>query len=908
MPYALGIDLGSGHLTAAICRNDHERWSEPEVLALDGIAVTEAVLHLTDEGTVEVGDRALQHVTTRPDRVTRGFVDRVGDEIPITLGGQPYPAEVLIAAVVGWISDYAEAAEGAPPAQVVVTHPAGWGTHRRATLLGALRDAGLPELTLLPRPVAAAESYAVTERVEVGQEIAVHSLGAGRFESAVLRRGAFGFELRAHADGAEWAGGDLFDDLLATRVLADLGHEVEPVALAKLRVACRVAKERLSTELAVTVPAPAKSPRGTVMVNRTDLEELIRPAVETTVAALQRTIQTAGTTTGALQAVVLVGGCGRIPLVGELVSAGVRVRVASAADPELSVARGAALAAARVAKPTVKAPALAQPVARPTGAHTDLMRMDDLPEMDAVDIGPPPPRPPVEIPPLDPPKRNLLNLNPLRRRDEDPLDDPVDEDAPIRASRRAAARRDYDLRPRKSDLTGEDLFTPLDDSAPDLFTHTSSEEPASRPRSGSSEDSFAAVSQDADQADAYFADLRRDPPRERREDLSADPRREPRPTPQDSFADLPLESDHDPRNDSRREHPREARPKPGGDYFSDLRRETPHAAQPDPRDDLRSNLAEPRHDPDSFADLRPDPHHGVRPKDGLPRRPRRETRHDSLADLRREPQRETRPEPRHESRQGATPNPRHDTSSDPRRDVRAESRHNLSPEPRHEAHQRSRPDLPPNPRHEARERSRSDLPSEPRHETREQSRSDLPPEPRHEAHQRSRPDLPPNPRHETRERSRSDLPSEPRHETRHDSRADLRRESSRETRPEPRHENRHENRHEARRENRHEARPATYRDSRPEPPESERSRHERPYDRTPDRPHERPRDSGRRHRSDDRAFNEALTRARHTTGSHTTGAHTTGHTPGHTTGTHTTGTHRTGTHTTGAHAADEDRR
>src|ERR1044072_3810538 len=93
MPYALGIDLGSGHLAAAICRNDRERWSEPEVLTLDGVAVTEAVLHLTDEGTVEVGERALRRVTSRPDRVTRGFVDRVGDEIPITLGGQPYRSE-----------------------------------------------------------------------------------------------------------------------------------------------------------------------------------------------------------------------------------------------------------------------------------------------------------------------------------------------------------------------------------------------------------------------------------------------------------------------------------------------------------------------------------------------------------------------------------------------------------------------------------------------------------------------------------------------------------------------------------------------------------------------------------------------------------------------------------------------
>ncbi|HEY7592805.1 MAG TPA: Hsp70 family protein [Actinophytocola sp.] len=469
MPYALGIDLGSGHLTAAICRNDHERWSEPQVMDIDGVPITEAVLHLTDEGTVEIGARALRYVTARPDYVTRGFVDRVGDEVPVILGGRPYPAEVLIAAAVGWIADYAEAIEGMPASQLVVTHPAGWGGYRRAVLLGALRETGLPELTLLPRPVAAAESYAATEPVEVGQEIAVHSLGAGRFESAVLRRGSFGFDLRAHAHSMETTGGDLFDDLLAAKVLDELGDEVEPVALAKLRATCRKAKERLSTELAVTVPAPPRSPRGTVMVNRTDLEELIRPAVEATVSSLQRTIQAAGTSTGTLRAVVLVGGCGRIPLVSELVSVGVRVRVAAAADPELSIARGAALAAARVAKPTVQARALAhQPLAahtpepvRPAGS--DLVSLAELPPEDLADIGPPPPRPPVEITPLEPPKRRML---PFGRRDDEDVDDdreryredePDEEREPARTGGR---RRESLFEPRRRDWDSAELDVP----------------------------------------------------------------------------------------------------------------------------------------------------------------------------------------------------------------------------------------------------------------------------------------------------------------------------------------------------------------------------------------------------------------------------------------------------------------
>jgi molecular chaperone DnaK (HSP70) len=410
MPYALGIDLGTARTTAAVSHNRHDSWSEPTVVPLDedaeqGVA---SVLLLTSDDAVEVGAAARRGAVGAPDRVARDFLDRIGDEVPISLGGRHYPAESLTAAFVAWVVDRVEAYENMPASRLVVTHPAGWGAHRRSVLQAALRELNLPELTMLPRPVAAAEAYAATDRVEVGQEIAVYSLGAGRFEAAVLRRGAFGFELRAHADSADVLGGSLFDDLLAEHVAAELGELPDsPAALAALRAACAEAKERLSTAVAVTIPAPPGSKKATVMVNRTDFDGLIRPVVEHTVQILHRAVQAAGS--DALRAVVLVGGCARVPLIAELVSAAVRVRVVAADDPTTAIARGAALAGGRVAKPTVQA----RPVqVSPTGSvtqHTDLMRFDDIgPEV--ADIGPPPPRPPVEIPALDPPARGLARL------------------------------------------------------------------------------------------------------------------------------------------------------------------------------------------------------------------------------------------------------------------------------------------------------------------------------------------------------------------------------------------------------------------------------------------------------------------------------------------------------------------
>lgn len=418
MPYALGIDLGATRTVAAVSHNQRDSWSEPEVVPLDaasdrpGVA---SVLYLTSDDAVEVGEAAIRAGAASPDRVARDFLDRIGDEVPLALGDQHYPAETLAAALVAWVVDRVEEHEGTPATQVVVTHPVGWGAYRRTVFQAAMRDLNLPDLTMLPRPVAAAEAYAATERLEVGQEVAVYSLGASRFEAAVLRRGSFGFELRSHADSVDVLGGELFDDLVAEHAAADLGElPADPAAIAMLRAACVDAKERLSTAVAVTIPTPPHSKKATVLLNRSTFDDMIRPAIEHSIRILQRAIQGTGTESDTLNAVVLVGGCAHVPLITELVMAAVRLLVVAAPDPTTAIARGAALAGGRVAKPTVRAQPLpaVTPTVTPTetvSAHTDLMRFDDIgPEV--ADIGPPPPRPPVEIPTLDPPPRGLARL------------------------------------------------------------------------------------------------------------------------------------------------------------------------------------------------------------------------------------------------------------------------------------------------------------------------------------------------------------------------------------------------------------------------------------------------------------------------------------------------------------------
>jgi cell division ATPase FtsA len=199
---------------------------------------------------------------------------------------------------------------------------------------------------------------------------------------------------------------------------------------------------------------------------------MIRPAVEHTIRILQRAIQGTGTEPDALNAVVLVGGCAHVPLITELVMAAVRLLVVPAQDPTTAIARGAALAGGRVAKPTVRAQPAVAPTVTPTesvSAHTDLMRFDDMgPEV--ADIGPPPPRPPVEIPALDPPPRGLARLTRRARNgaEVDELDrdqrswDFEEDDRTARADKKETDKRQDDIdepprrRRNKPDRTEDD--------------------------------------------------------------------------------------------------------------------------------------------------------------------------------------------------------------------------------------------------------------------------------------------------------------------------------------------------------------------------------------------------------------------------------------------------------------------
>jgi actin-like ATPase involved in cell morphogenesis len=356
--YALGIDLGTTYTAAATFRDGH---AEIASLGTHTAAVPSVVLVRADQ-EVLTGEAAARRASTEPDRVAREFKRRLGDTTPIFLGGAPFSAEALTARLLRSVVGEVAAREGGPPDACAVTYPANWGPFKQELLDGAIRDADLEGALTLTEPEAAAIHYASTERVEQGETVAVYDLGGGTFDSAVLRKTAGGWETLGRPEGIEHLGGIDFDAAVFAHVQRSLHGALESLdendeaamaAVGRLRQECAAAKEALSADTDATINVMLPGIQTDVRLTRGEFEDMIRPAIEDSIAALQRSIQSAGITPVDLKAVLLVGGSSRIPLVAQMVGATLGRPVAVDVHPKHAIALGAALAAAATDEDTV---------------------------------------------------------------------------------------------------------------------------------------------------------------------------------------------------------------------------------------------------------------------------------------------------------------------------------------------------------------------------------------------------------------------------------------------------------------------------------------------------------------------------------------------------------------------------
>jgi molecular chaperone DnaK (HSP70) len=189
----------------------------------------------------------------------------------------------------------------------------------------------------------------------------VYDLGGGTFDvSVVMMEGDVTEVLASH--GNNRLGGDDFDDLLLEQLCAEFHQRhgiridaAHPLAQARLWWAAEAAKKELSfqpyaqireealiTENGKPLHLELELPRG-------EYEKMILPLVESTLDSVSKALEDAGRKPGDLDAILLVGGSTRTPLVSRLLRERTGLEPREDVHPDLCVALGAGVLASRLA-------------------------------------------------------------------------------------------------------------------------------------------------------------------------------------------------------------------------------------------------------------------------------------------------------------------------------------------------------------------------------------------------------------------------------------------------------------------------------------------------------------------------------------------------------------------------------
>lgn len=338
-----GIDLGTTFSVIAIVDGSGKPTAIPNA---EGELTTPSVVHVTSDGTFIVGKPALAF----PDDIGRIFKRYMGGEQTFLLANRRFTAEQLSVEVLRKLAADASAHLGQPVRDVVISVPAHFGQIERDATRRAGTMAGLRVLDLINEPTAAATVYAQGHQLENGY-VLVFDLGGGTFDITLIEVTPSGSYVK-RTGGSINLGGQNFTDglvqMLADSYMAQHHHEIRNAARVALNQQAEAAKIALSSTTSTALVVTAEGgPALPVTLSRDDFEISITGYLFQIEAIIDSLLDKASLEPRDIRKVLLVGGSSRVPAVRAMLTQKFGQAPDESLDPDLAVAWGAALTAAR---------------------------------------------------------------------------------------------------------------------------------------------------------------------------------------------------------------------------------------------------------------------------------------------------------------------------------------------------------------------------------------------------------------------------------------------------------------------------------------------------------------------------------------------------------------------------------
>ncbi|SFQ65946.1 Fe-S protein assembly chaperone HscA [Hymenobacter arizonensis] len=366
----VGIDLGTTNSLVAYVHPDSR---QPVAINDQGRgSIVPSVVHFPADGAEPVvGNEAREFLLTDPQRTIYSVkrllgksyrdlgnhADQLGYKViddnseglvKIRVEDHFFSPIELSADILKELRARAEHALKTPVNRAVITVPAYFNDSQRQATRDAGRLAGLEVLRIVNEPTAAALAYGIGLDPSDEKTVAVYDLGGGTFDISILRIQQGIFEVLS-TNGDTYLGGDDLDRVVAehwsTTFQLPASFHSNPHLQQQLRLAAEMAKKYLSQHDDFTTQLTDEAGQNTsVTLTRAQFNDLIRPLVERTITACRQAVADAKLTTK-LDAVLLVGGSTRVPLVYEAVSEFFGQPANNSLNPDEVVALGAAIQA-----------------------------------------------------------------------------------------------------------------------------------------------------------------------------------------------------------------------------------------------------------------------------------------------------------------------------------------------------------------------------------------------------------------------------------------------------------------------------------------------------------------------------------------------------------------------------------